>query len=268
MGSDNSVKTERKFFGVEYDATFQLTAFHTDEPYVVPEPLVIDDLSNYIQPWSGYSIDSHLPERDAARLPEQTANIKPSMKYRDAELLSNKWLDLACSEALKSAQSGGGPFSSVIVQIDDQLNRVLRYWIGWNRVTDWVDPTAHGEVSAIRQACQDLGVINLGKIEKHDPNLKLEQEADTTHCELYSSAEPCPMCYSATRWARINHIYFAATVYDAAAQGVRFSDEPIYSELSLDYAERRKLGVHCYQCTTSNSLDAFNYFKRSNSIKY
>jgi tRNA(Arg) A34 adenosine deaminase TadA len=76
------------------------------------------------------------------------------------------------------------------------------------------------------------------------------------------------MCYSAIRWARIDNIFFAATVYDAAVQGVRFSDEPIYAELALNYADRKALGVNCYQCTVPNSLDAFNHFKRSDAIKY
>ncbi len=76
------------------------------------------------------------------------------------------------------------------------------------------------------------------------------------------------MCYTGCRWARIDHIYFAATVYDAAAQGVNFSDEPIYTELALNYADRKALGVYCYQCTVPNSLDSFNHYKRSRAIKY
>jgi len=108
----------------------------------------------------------------------------------------------------------------------------------------------------------------LGKINRDDKNLKLPQKGKTSHCELYSNAEPCAMCYCATRWARIDWIFFAATVYDAAAQGVNFSDEPIFNELSLNYADRRPFGVNCYQCTVPNSLDSFNHYKRSNSIKY
>lgn len=262
--------TAEKFrlqFGVAYDPSkYQLTHYQADEPYLLPEPLVIENQFTYIQPWSGYTPDSDHPE--AERLAVQTANIKPSIRYRNAELLSNKWIELACTEALKSVQAGGGPFSSVIVQIDDESNRVIRYWISWNHVAEWNDPTAHGEVTAIRQACQELGVFDLGRIAKDNPELKLPQKGTTSHCELYSSAEPCPMCYAASRWARIDNIFFAATVYDAAVQGVKFSDEPIYAELALNYADRKQLGVSCYQCTTDNSLDAFNYFKRSNATKY
>ena len=76
------------------------------------------------------------------------------------------------------------------------------------------------------------------------------------------------MCYCATRWARIDNLYFSATVYDAAAQGVNFSDETIYAEIGLNYADRRKMGVQCYQCTEDNSLDAFNHYKRLAAGKY
>ena len=270
MNNIVATKKNLEFFGVQYDPEVHpLTAFAADEPYERPnQELVVEDPFSYLQPWSGYVNESPLPHKDAIRVPAQTSNIKPSLKYQGVEMIGNKWMKLACSEALASVQSGGGPFSTVIVQIDDETNRVIRYWVSWNRVTEWADPTAHGEVTAIRQACQELGVIDLGKIRRDDPNLKLEQKGATSHCELYTSAEPCPMCYAATRWARIDHIFFAATVYDAANQGVGFSDEPIYAEISLNYVDRKKMGSFCYQCTVDNSLDAFNHYKRSGVNKY
>ncbi len=76
------------------------------------------------------------------------------------------------------------------------------------------------------------------------------------------------MCYCASRWARIDNIYFSATVYDAAKQGINFSDEPLYAEMSVNYADRRKLGAYCYQCEEDNSLSAFNHYKRSSAGKY
>lgn len=266
-----AANAEKKFFGVQYDTNFtQVTHYDgNDEPYPSKvEPLVNNEGFHYLQPWDGYCNKSDRPEADAVRLPCQTANIKPSLKYAGVEIVGNKWMKLACDEARKGVQAGGGPFSTVIVQIDDETNKVIRYWISHNAVVMWVDPTAHGEVTAIRQACQELGVFNLGRISKDDPNLKLPQNCKTSHCDLYTSAEPCPMCYAATRWARIDNIYFAATVYDAAAQGVGFSDEPIYAEIGLNYVDRRKMGVNCYQCTTGNSLDAFNHYKRSAAGKY
>jgi len=260
---------EKKFFGDQYDPDFtQMTAYPADETYERPGPVEAHDMFSYLQPWDGYCNTSDRPAEDAKRLPCQTSNIKVSLKYHDAELKGNKWMVLACAEALKSVQKGGGPFSTVIVQVDDDTNKVIRYWVSHNAVVMWTDPTAHGEVTAIRQACHELGVLNLGHIRKDDPNLKMPQTGRTSHCELYTSGEPCPMCYSATRWARIDNIYFSCTVYDAGVQGVNFSDEPIYAEMSLNYADRRKLGVNCYQCVTGNSLDAFNHYKRSSAGKY
>jgi guanine deaminase len=260
---------EKKFFGVEYDpAVHSLTFTPDDEPYVKPGPLGQRDMFSYLQPYDGYCNKSDRPEADAVRLPCQTSNIKPVPKYMGAEVMGNKWMHLACAEALASVQHGGGPFSTVIVQIDDETNKVMRHWISWNRVVEWCDPTAHGEVTCIRQACQDLGVFNLGLIRKEEKGLKLTQTCKTSHCELYTNGEPCPMCYCATRWARIDNIYFAATVYDAAQQGVCFSDEPIYYEMSMNYKDREKMGVHCFQCTTDNSLSAFNHYKRSSAGKY
>jgi len=271
LGSTASANAaDKKFFGVEYDPTFtQVTHYDCDEVYVPPvKKEKHPDLFTYLQPWDGYCNTSDRPEADAKRLPCQTSNIKPSMRYRDAESEGNKWMHMACQEALISVQKGGGPFSTVIVQIDDETGKAFRYWISHNAVVKWVDPTAHGETTAIRQACQELGVINLGQIRKDDPNLKLPQSGKSSHCDLYTSAEPCPMCYCATRWARIDNIYFGATVYDAAQQGVNFSDEPIYNEMMYNYSDRRKLGVNCYQCTEDNSLDAFNHYKRSSVGKY
>lgn len=260
---------QEAFSGAEYDPSVQqMTAFPADKPYNRPSALNIEDDIRYIQPWNGFVNECNLDEEDARRLPCQTANIKPSLRYAGMELNGNKWMELACHSALLSVEHGGGPFSTVIVQIDDSTNRVIRYRVSWNRVTERVDPTAHGETTAIRQACKELGVVNPGRIRKDDPALKLPQVGATSHCELYISAAPCPMCSAATRWDRIDHIFFAATVYDAAIQGVRFPNEPIYAELSLNYRDREKMGVHCFQCTTTNSLDAFNFYKRSGASKY
>ncbi|HEY9685267.1 MAG TPA: nucleoside deaminase [Oculatellaceae cyanobacterium] len=269
MASPLPATAEESFFGVKYDpAVHSLKATADDEPYVKPAPMPAHDSMHYLQPWDGYCNKSDLPEDEAKRLPCQTSNVKPLPRYMGAELGGNKWMHMACDEALKSVQHGGGPFSTVIVQIDNDTNKVIRYWVSWNRVVEWVDPTAHGETTAIRQACQELGVFDLGNIRKDDPKLKLPQTCAVSHCDLYTSAEPCPMCYCATRWARINNIYFAATVYDAAAQGVGFSDQPIYVELSMDYKDRQKMGVNAFQCTEDNSLDAFNHYKRSARTKY
>jgi tRNA(Arg) A34 adenosine deaminase TadA len=106
----------------------------------------------------------------------------------------------------------GGPFGAVIVKGSKVVGR------GWNRVTSSNDPTAHAEVMAIRNACQQLGTFNL------------------SGCEIYASCEPCPMCLSAIYWARLDKLYFAATRDDAADAG--FDDEFLYREVSKPWKTR------------------------------
>ena len=107
----------------------------------------------------------------------------------------------------------GGPFGAVIVK-DGEIVAAQS-----NKVTVDIDPTAHAEVNAIREACKVLGTFDL------------------SGCILYSSCEPCPMCLSAAYWAHIDKIYYAADRYDAAKVG--FDDEFIYKELSLPISARR-----------------------------
>lgn len=219
---------------------------------------------NYVQPWNGYIPECTLENKEMCKyFPVQTSNIKANNIYKGIEVKSNKWMDMACNAAKKSVLSSGGPFAAVIVQIDDETKEVLRYWVDHNHVTSSNDPTAHAEVSAIRAACKSLGVYNLGRIEKTESCLP--QKGSTSHCEIYSSCEPCPMCYSAIFWARIPALYFAATRFDAAQQGVDFSDEELYVDLEKSYPKRK---IKCYQCTTENSLDAFNLWKRTEKTKY
>ena len=99
----------------------------------------------------------------------------------------------------------GGPFGAVIMRNNIVISE------GINLVTKEMDPTAHAEIIAIRLACKKLETIDLSE------------------CILYSSCEPCSMCYSAIRWARINKIYYANTRYDAEKIG--FSDKAIYDEI-------------------------------------
>lgn len=111
-----------------------------------------------------------------------------------------------------SVGQGGGPFGAVIARGGQVVAT------GSNSVTLKCDPTAHAEVSAIREACARLG------------DFKLEG------CEIYTSCEPCPMCLSAIYWAGIDRIYYANTRQDAARIG--FDDSLIYDQVPLDPALR------------------------------
>ena len=218
-----------------------------------------------IQPWDGFDPPCTIKDQsECPSLPSQTSNIKVVGVYEGIEVGGNAWMEMASDVARQSIAAGGGPFGAVILQIDDQTGNVLRYWREHNHVPELKDPTAHAEVSAIRVACRDLGVFDLRTIRKSDS--KMKQTGDTSHCIIYSSAEPCPMCYSAIYWARIPKLIFAATRYDAAVQGVEFSDEALYRELQQPYRERE--GVRSLQATVPNSLDAFNAWKRSAKTQY
>lgn len=195
-----------------------------------------------------------------------TKSIKDSAShklYADIQIESNKWIEMACNQACESVKSKGGSFGAVIVQIDDDSNEVLRYWKTNNQVTLNNDPTAHAEIMAIRSACKSLGVFDLGNIRKEDSFLK--QEGKTSHCEIFSSCEPCPMCYSAIFWARIPALYFAANRYDASKPGIDFSDKELYDELSIDYRNRK---TQVFQCLAKNSLEAFKVWESSDKIDY
>src|ERR1051325_6666877 len=114
----------------------------------------------------------------------------------------------------KMLAGNGGPFGAVVVKNSKVIGR------GWNRVTSTNDPTAHAEVTAIREACQTLGAFRLAG------------------CELYTSCEPCPMCLAAIYWARIDRVFYAGTRADAADAG--FDDDFLYREIPLPI-EARKL---------------------------
>lgn len=188
--------------------------------------------------------------------PSAPNNLFTSL-YSKIGIQGNKWMDLACKLATESAKTGGGPFAAILLQVDDSTNRILRYWTGNNLVTRSYDPTAHAEIIAIRSACASLGVYKLNNIQVES---KLKQDSASSHCELYSSCEPCPMCYGAIIWAGISHLYFAATRFDAAAPGIDFSDAFIYQQLEMPYQKR---SIEVCQCHSQYKLDAFECWKNS-----
>lgn len=110
----------------------------------------------------------------------------------------NKFMELAIDEAKKGIRNKeGGPFGAVIVKDGEVVGS------GHNKVVANNDPTAHGEMMAIRDACNRLGTFDL------------------TGCELYTSSEPCPMCKCAIMWANIKKVYYGCTVNDAEDIGFR-----------------------------------------------
>jgi tRNA(Arg) A34 adenosine deaminase TadA len=230
----------------------------------IPELLGDVQRFGYVQPWSEYCPEGNLKDKHMEKyFSYQTSNIKVKGVYKDIEVKSNKWMEIACDEARESVEQGGGPFGAVILQIDDETGNVIRYWKDHNHVTEWSDPSAHAEISAIRLACRELGVFDLGLIKKE--KVKLPQEGKISHCEIYSSCEPCPMCMGAVYWSRLPVLIFGATRFDASQQGLNFIDEEMYNDFARPYNQR---AIRIYQSSCPNSLDAFNLWKRMEKVYY
>lgn len=119
----------------------------------------------------------------------------------------------AIALASESVRRGGGPFGAVIVKDGEVVAE------GSNSVTLLNDPTAHAEVTAIREACRRLGTFHL------------------EGCTVYTSCEPCPMCLGAIYWAGIKQIFYGNTRKDAADIG--FADDFIYEEMERPLEARR-----------------------------
>lgn len=119
--------------------------------------------------------------------------------------------------AIQSALTGikneeGGPFGACIVK-DGEVIAVAH-----NTVLKDRDPTCHAEMNAIRMAAKELDEYNLAG------------------CELYTNAEPCPMCLSAIYWARIDKIYIGVDKTIAAKYG--FDDAKFYEQILTTPLER------------------------------
>ena len=119
----------------------------------------------------------------------------------------NKFMQRAIELSKNSVEKGGGPFGAVIVRDGEMVAE------GSNCVTLHNDPTAHAEVSTIRNACKTLNTFDL------------------SGCEIYTSCEPCPMCLSAIYWARIERIYYGCDKTDA--KNIGFDDSFIYEQIEL-----------------------------------
>jgi len=148
------------------------------------------------------------------------------------------------AEAIKlsreSVKKGGGPFGAVIVKNGKIIAGTN------NKVTENNDPTAHAEVSAIRIASKKLETFDL------------------SGCEIYTSCEPCPMCFGAIYWARLDKLYFANTKVDA--KNIGFDDSFIYQEIALPYKKR---SIPNIQISREQALEAFkDWENKEDKIEY
>ena len=120
------------------------------------------------------------------------------------------FMQLALAKAQEGVNQGGSPFGACLVKDGEVLA------CAHNQVLQDTDITAHAEVTAIREACRKLRSIDLAG------------------CVIYSTCEPCPMCFSAIHWAKIDKIVFGASIEDARNLG--------FSELSISNLKMKEGG--------------------------
>ncbi|MCK4630618.1 MAG: nucleoside deaminase [Bacteroidales bacterium] len=140
------------------------------------------------------------------------------------DLLMKEAIDLS----IKSVENGGGPFGAVITKNGEIISKSV------NRVTKDNDPTAHAEILAIREAAKQLKTFDL------------------SGCTIYCSCEPCPMCFGAIYWARIDKIFYACNRYDVNNHG--FDDEHLYKEIKLPTGQRE---ISFSQLLRKEAMEAF-----------
>ncbi len=138
-------------------------------------------------------------------------------------------MERAIELSIQNITRGGSPFGAVIVKDDVIIAE------GFNQVTSNNDPTAHAEVTAIRNAAKNLNSFDL------------------SGCSIYTSCEPCPMCLGAIYWAKIKDMYFGNTRQDA--EHIGFSDNYIYKEINKSINER---ALPAEQLMNKEALKAFS----------
>ncbi|MEA5091149.1 Guanine deaminase [bioreactor metagenome] len=147
----------------------------------------------------------------------------------------------AIIESEKNLKTGdGGPFGAVVVRNGKIIGR------GHNEVIKNSDPTCHGEIQAIRDACKYL------------------QTYDLTGCELYTSAMPCPMCLGAIIWANIKVVYYGNTAQDTAQIG--FRDDFIYRFIEGKCHNKEVLQLK--QLLREEAINAFKKYQEQSMTIY
>ena len=151
----------------------------------------------------------------------------------------DQYLKIAIEEAYDGINAGdGGPFGAVIVKDGKIIGR------GHNRVVKNGDPTCHGEMEAIRDACKKMGTFDL------------------SGSTIYTTGEPCPMCLGAILWANIEKVYYGCNVIDTERIG--FRDEKFYELSKPENKARLQTELDRDEC-----LKLYDeYLKKTNRTAY
>ena len=141
---------------------------------------------------------------------------------------------LAIAMAREGIDAGQSPFGACIARGGEVVSCVH------NVVWQSTDITAHAEIHAIREACRKLSTIDL------------------SGCVIYSTCEPCPMCFSACHWARISKIVYGANIQDALRSG--------FHELQIANARMKELSGSPVEVVTDflrdEAVALFHFFDR------
>lgn len=153
----------------------------------------------------------------------------------------NKFMKMAIKEAEEGIKQGhGGPFGAVVVKDGKVIGK------GHNHVVVNNDPTCHGEIDAIRNACSNISSFDL------------------KGAEIYTTGEPCPMCLGAILWSNIEHIYYGCSIHENDLIG--FRDEIFYKNLSIS---TKKMKDKISQIDHEECLKLFNkYMKIKDKVNY
>ena len=144
------------------------------------------------------------------------------------------YMRLAIEKAKAGIKKGQTPFGACIVK----AGRVVG--LAHNKVWDTMDITAHAEITAIRQACKALKTVSL------------------KGCVIYSTCEPCPMCFSACHWAGISKIVYGANINDAKKAG--------FNELAVSNQRLIKLSQTAMKsvcgCLRNENRELFGFWQQ------
>lgn len=155
-------------------------------------------------------------------------------------MMKKEFMAAAIEEARKGIHNGhGGPFGAVIVKDNQIVGR------GHNEVIHNQDPTCHGEMMAIHDACKNLGTFDL------------------KGCELYTTGYPCPMCFGAILWANIAHVYYGCNVIDTEEK-IGFRDNAFYEMLD----DEKKMKAFCEELSREECLALYEEYAKIGGEKY
>jgi tRNA(Arg) A34 adenosine deaminase TadA len=152
-----------------------------------------------------------------------------------------RFMRMALDACRRGVDAGQTPFGACIVNRAGEVVACTH-----NRVWARTDPCAHAEVETIREACGKVGQIQL------------------KGCTIYSTTEPCPMCFGAIHWTGIERIVYGATVRDAAGYG--------FNELPISNAQMKEVGASKVELVPNlmrdEALELFRYWKEKKGKTY